>query len=288
MRLCHEIGQYLELQDSPDRPPIWRYVYAGKPKPFFHPLRTPAGHVLTLLEPHDHWWQRGLWFTVKFINGENFWEEKDGTVWGTQRTLAPLAVTHLDDGRISVFCRVQWVRPNDAGIVFNEQRKFEYRPLEEHAYALDFLFNLTPTADLKLDRTVFTTWGGYGGLTFRGTRNWQEPRLLLADGTTSSRPIGPRATWCDLSGNLDGGVRPSGGIAFFDHPSNPRHPTPWYGDTGATHYFNAAFLFHEPMEIPGGEPINFRYRVLVHDGIWEKDRLQKAYEEYLADQKTAS
>ena len=89
------------------------------------------------------------------------------------------------------------------------------------------------------------------------------------------RPVGNKALWCDLSGYLDGGVRPTGGIAMFDHPSNPRHPTPWYGGTEVSIFFNAAFLFHEPMEVPGGEPINFRYRVLVHDGWGKKSICRK-------------
>ena len=49
----------------------------GKPKPFFHPLSTPAGHCLSIFEPHDHPWHRGLWFTIKLINGENFSPEQE-------------------------------------------------------------------------------------------------------------------------------------------------------------------------------------------------------------------
>jgi hypothetical protein len=84
-----------------------------------------------------------------------------------------------------------------------------------------------------------------------------------------------------MSGAVDGGIRPFAGLAFFDHPSNPRHPTPWYGATSPSHYFNAAFLFHEPMTVAGGESLNLRYRVLIHDNQWEKDRLQTAYDDYI-------
>jgi len=289
MTLTHEVGKHLELVDPAHGGLVlWRYVYAGKPKPFFHPLCTPSGRVLSLLEPYDHWWQRGLWFAIKFVNGENFWEEKEGTVWGEQRTVAPPAVNHLEGGRITIFSRVQWDRPRGSGVIFDEQRKFEYRPVDERSYALDFLFSLTPTDDVKLDRTPFTTWGGYGGLTFRGTKDWHQPQLLFSDGSTSTRPVGNSALWCDLSGWLDGGIRPSGGIAMFDHPSNLRHPTPWYGSIEASHYFNPAFLFHEPMVVAAGEPLNLRYRVLVHDGMGEREWLQKKYEEYLATENPRS
>lgn len=283
MILTHDIGRSIEVGNPSAENPLWRYVYSGKPKPFFHPLCTPSGHVLTNFEPHDHVWHRGLWFTIKFINGENFWEER-GEGWGTQRTLEPPAITHGAGGRIEISSRQEWVRPEGKGIVFLERRTFSHVPVDEHAYAMDFQFELTAAADLKLDRTVFTTWGGYGGFTFRGNRNWQETKLLFSDGTTSDRPIGYRALWVDLSGKLDGGQNQTGGIAMFDHPSNRRHPTPWYGGTGPGHYFNAAFLFHEPMDVAAGEELDFRYRVLVHDGIWDQAMLQKAYDAYARSQ----
>jgi hypothetical protein len=201
---------------------------------------------------------------------------------GTQATVLPPTVTPAAGGKISVFSRQQWLRPHGGGAVFDEQRQFDFLPLGENAYALDFLFLLTPTGPLKLDRTVFTTWGGYGGLTFRGNRNWQETRLLFSDGSTNDRPTGIFADWADLSGKIDGGANQAAGIAIFDHPSNPRHPTPWYGGTGPGHYINAAFLFHEPMDLPAGQPLTLRYRVLVHDGIWPPEQLAAAYQAYVA------
>src|SRR5687768_15691653 len=52
------------------------YRWGGLPKPCIHPLVTPAGHRLTGFEMSDHVWHRGLWFTIKFVNGTNFWEEQ--------------------------------------------------------------------------------------------------------------------------------------------------------------------------------------------------------------------
>lgn len=283
MQLNHQLHSFIELRDPNMELPRWRYVYGGKPKPFFHPLCTPAGHCLSLFEPHDHVWHRGLWYTIKFINGENFWEERPP--YGTQVTHLPPSVTHLADGTIEMRSEQSWERPMGAGSVFDEERLISYRPVDEECYMLDFATTLTAKADLLLDRTPFNTWGpwgGYGGLTFRGNRNWQETRLLFSDGSTSDRPIGYHANWCDLSGKLDGGLEISGGIAMFDHPNNPRHPTPWYGSTGPGHYFNAAFLFHEPMNLAQGERLSFQYRVVVHDKVWEHEKIQGMYEAYIS------
>lgn len=285
MHVTHELGTSITLRGTHDPEPLWCYVYGGgKPKPFFHPLRTPSGFTLTLFEPHDHVWHRGLWFTIKFINGENFWEEpKDGN-FGTQVTPVPPTLTPEADGSLRIDQKLEWTRPGETGLVFREDRRITYRPIEEGAYALDWDVALAAQADLLLDRTPFTTWGGYGGLTVRGNRNWQKTRLLFADGSTSDRPTPVPSDWCDLSGVFDGGRDATGGVAMFDNPRNIRHPSPWYGGTGAGHYFNAAFLFLEPLNVAAGETLHLRYRVLVHDGIWDADRLNQAYAAYVKEQ----
>lgn len=281
MLLNHAIGQSIELRGPADDQPLWRYVYGGKPKPFFHPLRTPAGFCLSLFEPHDHVWHRGLWFTIKFINGENFWEENGD--YGTQRSLLPPTLAHVGDGAIVITHDQHWERPHGAGAVFVEKRIITHRPLDDKSYALDWDIHLTALADLFLDRTPFTTWGGYGGLTLRGNRNWQQSRILFSDETLSDRPTGHPALWADLSGLFDGGLRCEGGIALFDAPGNVRHPSPWYGATGAGHYLNAAFLFHEPLRIAAGDSLRLRYRALIHDGLWDAPRLQSAYDDYVRE-----
>ena len=59
---------------------IWQIVAdPAQGKPYFHPLATPGGTLLTDLRPTDHPWHRGLWFSWKFINGLNYWEENRQT-----------------------------------------------------------------------------------------------------------------------------------------------------------------------------------------------------------------
>lgn len=280
MLLTHNLGQYIELRKPSLETPLWRYVYGGKPKPFFHPLATPAGHVLSLFEPSDHVWHRGLWYTIKFINGENFWEEHTGQPWATQQTITPPDVTHEAGDRIRVASKLNWVRPNGETII-RESRSFIYSTIDQDAYALDFTFDLTFAVDATLDRTPFTTWGGYGGLTMRGNRNWLQTRLLFDDNTTSNRPTPKISKWCDMTGMIDGARDTQVGIATFDHVSNPRHPTPWYGSTGAGHYYNAAFLFNEPMKLSAGQALSQKYRVVVHDHERSAEQLNALYAAYI-------
>ena len=73
---------------------------------------------------------------------------------------------------------------------------------------------------------------------------------------------------------------------MLDHPDNPRSPTPWYASTradtygeGWANFVNAAFLWDEPMEI-GPAPLELRYRVLVHDGTWPTERIEREYRQW--------
>lgn len=266
---------------------LWQAVWDA-PRPFVHPLRTPAGAVLTTDAPADHPWHHGLWSTVKFVDGENFWEEYDE--FGLLRTTA---VEHSDDGELgpTMTAAIEWDRPGDGGVVIDEERTLGHVELGASEYAIDWTVRLTPRSDVVLDRTPYTTWGGYGGLTLRGAPDWVGTSLRLADGTEEVDHLrGETARWCHLQGVAP---LPDGsevvGVAILDHPDNPRHPTPWYGSTradtygeGWANFCNAAFLWRDPLEVAAGETLTLRHRVVVHDHAWSADRIDAAWQDWVA------
>ena len=247
----------------------WTYAYEDVPKPHVHPMPTPSGKVLTRVSPPDHPWMRGLWFAIKYVGGVNFWEENpaDDAGFGVQRQRTPTSI--------------DWVGP-DGEVALREERRVDHVDLSGTAYAIDWTTVLLAPRDTVLDRTPYTTWGGYGGLVLRGAADWEDTRILLSDGSEHRRPEGIPARWADLS-NADAGV------TFLDHPANPRHPVPWYGATrsrvygeGWSNYLNAAFLFHEPTELPADQRLTFRYRVIVHDGPFDVAAADAAWGEWTA------
>lgn len=278
IRLIHDPGRALEIAPAPGVAPLLRYVYSGAPKPYFHPLLGPAGIPLTVYEPHDHRWHRGLWFTIKLLNGENFWEEH--APFGTQETEPYPQVTARPDGAVAVSSALHWRRPNGE-VALRESREWVWRAAGD-GFSIDWQSALTPTHDTLLDRTPYTTWGGYGGLVFRGTRSLDKTRFLTPDGERE-RMRGERAPWCDLSGRLDGGPDLSAGICFLDHPANIRNPTPFYGHAAPGSFLNAAFLFHEPLPLAAGETLTLRYRALIHAEIWTAARAQAEQDRYRSD-----
>jgi hypothetical protein len=252
----------------------WTAVWDA-PRPYLHPVRTPAGALLTVEAPADHPWHHALWFSIKFLNGENFWEE-----YGEFGLLHTRAVHDLPGGGVEA--TIEWVRPDAETVALTETRTLTPISIGDDAYAIDWREALVPAADTELDRTPFTTWGGYGGLTLRGAPDWRDTELVLPDGSRHDRLLGERAAWCALQGVAplpDGSEQPCG-VVIADHPDNPRFPTPWYAsnraDTygeGWANFVNAAFLWDEPLSVAGGSTLDLRQLVIVHDGGLDTDRV---------------
>ncbi len=243
-------------------PAVW-----DAPRPYLHPVTTPAGAILTTEAPADHPWHHALWFTIKFVNGENFWEE-----YGEFGTLRTREVETRPGG--GVRATLDWVRPDGTTVALTETRTLTPRAIGDGMYAIDWAEELVPAADTVFDRTPFTTWGGYGGLTLRGSPDWHDTELMLPDGSRHDRLLGERADWCALQGSapLPDGRDRACGLVLVDHPDNPRFPTPWYGsnraDTygeGWANFLNAAFLWDEPLSVREGVALRVRHLVIVHD-----------------------
>ena len=245
----------------------WTYRADHRKRPHVHPIATPAGVVLTRDAPPDHPWHHALWFTIKFVNEENFWEE-----------VAPYGVLRHVDADV-----VHWIRPDRETVVIVDRRSITECDLgTDDAYALDWSIVLEPQVDVVLDRTPFTTWGGYGGLALRGRGDWTDTRLLLDDGSEHERVLGTPSAWCDLSGSVDG---TTAGLLLLDGVRNPRHPVPWYGSTraatygdeGWSNFLNAAFLWESPLEVAAGDTVAFEFRIVVHDGEFDADRCAREW-----------
>jgi hypothetical protein len=263
----------------------WTYAWDHGRKPHIHPLATPAGVVLTRVEPPDHPWQRGVWFVVKFVDGDNFWEEYDPAGWGVQRHDGP----PVQDGD-TVTGDLDWIRPDRETVAVREHRVLRHVPLTSGAYALDWDVTLAlpeGAADAVLDRTPYMgVWGGYSGLAFRGREDWVDTQLLLDDGSPQARVAPQPSRWCDLSGTADGRAV---GVCVLDHPGNPAHPVPFYATTragegygeGWSNTIYPAFLWHGPRPLTAGAPLRFRYRLAVHDGAWDADRCAAAWDDWV-------
>ena len=238
---------------------VWQLTFNKEEgKPYFHPLSLADGTVLTALRPADHPWHRGLWWSWKYINGINYWEEDKAGQSQGRTELDGVRVESNADYSARVEMELSY-HPSGKPAVLTEKRVLSVSaPDARGNYSIDWESAFTAGAEnLKLDRTPPQNWaGGYAGLGLRlaaATKRWTFTSSEGAAGATNI--YGQRARWLDFSGR--------GGVTLFDSPQNPRHPTAWYPNSSMP-WCTPAFLFHEPYELAAGAILNLRYRVLVH------------------------
>ncbi|HEX4054880.1 MAG TPA: PmoA family protein [Tepidisphaeraceae bacterium] len=268
----------IDLHQTDDSP-IASYQFDQKlPKPCFHPLRTAAGREITGFQPPDHLWHRGLWFAIKFINQSNFWEEHPP--YGIQKTVGQPRCEMSAPNTLRIVHDLQWTS-QATGPVIDEHRTIGFTVLPNETRQIDWTTSLQPLQDLLLDRTPYTTWGGYGGLTFRAPYEVHGAGFLAPSGPPIRTMTGKPHPWAIFHAVVDGNPSAKISLGMIDHPDNPRSPSPWYGKTDERYGFmNAAFLFHEPMTVLKDRTLNFRYRVLYRDGWWEAEEFAKLAETF--------
>ena len=149
-----------------------------EPKTCIHPLYSPAGRILSGFEPSDHRWHRGLWFTLKFVDNDNFWEEDEKT--GSQVSSKHPQVLVDDEGSYTVEQEIFYRRPNGEDVI-REQRILRIER-DEVAVRVDWNGKLEFLSDAHIDRTPFQGWGGYAGLGLRTTRELHDVRFLSPEG----------------------------------------------------------------------------------------------------------
>ena len=275
---------------------VWQLNFDKKEgKPYFHPVSLTDGTELTWLRPADHRWHRALWFSWKFINGVNYWEEDPKTDLSPGRTevmevkfwwhndwLADIGVMRRS---VDIEMMLSYHRPGGPAVLTEKRLIAVSAPDKNGQYHIDWHSTFTAgEKDVLLDRTPIPGeqggkgWGGYAGLSLRmakATRGWQ---FVDSEGRKDKQIHGKKARWVDFSGELPDGKEV--GITIFDHPENLRHPSPWYVEKGMP-YFSPAVLFDKPYTIAARESLEMWYRILIHPGRADKKFLEKECEAFL-------
>ena len=289
IRLEQKKGEWVRLVEGEHL--IWQFNYAGSlNKPFFHPLALPGGGpVITWNEPPDHRWHHALWFSWKLINGVNYWENDRQTGRPAGRTQwSDVVVEPLENQAVRIRMQLTYQPPGNPPVL-QEQRVVRVgAPDAKNTYSLDWESTWVALADqVVLDRTPLPhepggrAYGGYAGLSVRFAQGLADRQAVGTDGDidfAASRYRGKHAA-IDYQGRLGDQTF---GVAIFNHPENPRTPSPWYLIQGnPMSYANAAFLCYEAFTLSKDEELTLRYRLLVHPERWNKAQLDEAQKDYL-------
>lgn len=266
---------------SPDIPEHFRHGA------HLHPVLTPAGRLVTGDYPPDHRWHRGIWlaWTHTEFQGRqpDFWnmgKEKGGRFTGEVRFEKLLATwggpVHSGFRATHRFLDHTAPQPIPA---LNEEwtvTAYAFQPQGMSAHVFDLVSTQTCAGNeaVKLPKYY------YGGLGFRGHRQWEDKNnffVLTSDGETNrAKANQSRCRWIDLSGQTDG---QRCGLAILCHPDNFRAP-----QTVRVNPQNPQTC-HAPSElgdweIVPGKPYVSRYRFVVHDGPPNAAELDRLWNDY--------
>jgi hypothetical protein len=270
------------------------YHFKDVPKPYYYPLLGPGELAMTRKWPmenppgeeQDHKHHRSLWYGHEKVNGVNFWEEgrKAGKIVHTgfqEITSGPqVGVIKSTDN---------WVAP-DGTVVCTDERTFRVynRPDDQRLFDFEITIHAMPDRDLVFgdDKDGAMALRVAETMRLKGTNNQPgQGHIVLSTGLRDDETWGKRADWCDYYGPVDGKTV---GIAMFDHPSNPRHPTWWhvrYYGLFAANPFGLHFFENKPegagdLTVPAGKSLTFRYRFYIHQGDEKEAQVAREYSEY--------
>ncbi len=269
---------------------IWKFNFDDRAKPYFSPLNTIEGDDLVWLKPDDHPWHYGLWFSWKYINKKNFWEEDRITGQSEGKAvLTKLSKKFTDDFHANIEMEINYSLDENA-VVLSEKRVIRISPPDNKGnYFIDWSLNLTNQADtVILNRTPpeklgGPVYGGYAGLSYRASPQMSQHTFMHAKDWTSKKEqvgYGEKSRWMDLSGILLNSKKKSG-LTIFTYPKNGDDQIPWYiYKDGDFAFFNAAILFNDSITIYPNESVKLRYRVLVHSDELTRLEIEEHYNNF--------
>jgi Family of unknown function (DUF6807) len=248
---------------------------------YIHPVFTPSGRIVTDDYPPDHFHHHGIWFawTKTEFQGRHpdFWNVGDGT--------GKVEFVALDQS---------WSGPVHAGFKSRNKSVDVSAPspvtvLTEQWVVTVFnvgqgskpftMFDLVSTQDLATDSPLILPEYRYGGLGFRGHRQWlakDNCEFLTSEGKDRSNGHGTRARWCHIGGKIDG--QPAG-IAILDHPSNFRAPQAMRINPDQPFFCYSPSLIADWKIEPGKSYVS-RYRFIVYDGAPDRAELDRMWNDY--------
>lgn len=268
-------------------------------KPYLHPLRSADGTVVTRGYPMeeiageqtDHRHHRGAWFSHGDVNGVDFWANepeqrsrgKKGII--ALRSIDSVKVVAQHSGTITF--TFSW-NDRTGTALLSERRTMKFHRVDGNNI-VDFDIVLSAESEtVKFGDTKEGTFAVRMATEleeqhFRAKGIPRTGTITNAhDAKTEANTWGKRSPWVDYAGSIEGKPK---GIAIFDHPENPKHPTYWhvrgYGLFAANvfgeHDFHADASRDGSITLARGETLRFRYRVVIHQGLGGAEKINRLF-----------
>jgi hypothetical protein len=262
-------------------------------KPYLHPLRTAGGKIVTRRYPmenvegeqRDHPHHRGLWFSHGDVNGWDFWANEKNQK-GVGKGGGQIVFTRLKSAKGgkksgAIEASFEW-KDGQATALLTDERRITFHG-DDRLRIIDYDLTLKALVEAKFGDTK------EGVFAMRLARELEELKtgtMTSASGAKKEKAVwGSAAPWVDYAGTLEGEAV---GIAIFDHPKNPRHPTYWHArgyGLFASNIFGVRDFTRDKakdgsLTLKPGETLQFRFRVVIHPGDTAQADVAKMYQSW--------
>jgi hypothetical protein len=261
---------------------LFRYAYRPddpqleSPRPYFHPVRSLEGNVLTIYRPHDHVWHKGIALSLPHVGKENFWGGPTFRNGGYVQLPNDGAMVHegFDDvceknGVVRFDERLRWVTESREEPVTERRRIAATVWPPDAAWLLAFQTTLTNVSGAPIVIGSPTTEGrpdaGYGGLFWRGPRSFTGGTVITPEGTGGDELMGMREPWLAFSGRHDE-TDGTSTVVFRDGTKNFSYPSPWFVRSTPFAAICPAPFFDTEYTLTPEESLTLRYDIIVADG----------------------
>jgi hypothetical protein len=264
---------------------VWQHVHdrrVGKP---FMRIGLLDGTELTRPWPipddypkRDHTWHRALWWSWKWIDGVNYWEQHQE---GTEPV--DVRVQALDDHSAKIVLTIHYHQPDRPPVV-KETRTISVSPPDDGGnYHVDWTAEFTAAGD----QPVVFGQNSYGGLAIRfsalccGDSGAGRPAWVFRDDQGRENQTNDRqARWVAYSGQTPS--ERAAAVAVFDHPENPRHPAFWQLRNQYP-YLNPSLTCKESFTLEKDRALTLRYRIAIFDGPATPETIEQAWQSFVEE-----
>lgn len=236
-----------------------------QPLPYFFPVCAVGGIAVTEEFPDLYPHHRSVWLSHGNVNGVDFWLGKPTS--GRIRHMG-LLWQRCDEGGVNFAVQSEWQLP-DGQVLLRDERIFRCWQ-EGNCRFMDATVTLHPkSSELLLGKTNHA---------FFAVRVRKELAVVNGGQLRNSEgevnevgTMGKRARWCAALGQLEGATV---GIALFDHPRNPWHPSLWF--TRDYGFFSPSPFNWDEWRLAVTQPLQVRYGVVVFlgepdlEGVWRQ------------------
>lgn len=283
------------------------YHFTGARRPYLYPIVGPTGGAMTrhwplqddlATEEKDHPHHKGLWWGHRMVNGAGFWEDSAKPDAKIGQMIHD-GFAEVKSGEDQGFLRAKnkWIIDGTNELVGTDERTITFYKGKDGPM-IDFAITIKAG-----DKEMVFGDDKDGCMAIRVPESMRvdkpkpkgektvpkgDGHIVTSEGKKDAEAWGTKANWCDYWGPVEG---KTAGVAIFDNPANPRHPTWWhvrtYGLFAANPFGQAQFeklpdKNAGEFKVPAGQSVTFRYRFYFHEGDTDQAKVADHYKDYVA------